>query len=104
LDVWPLDEYNAVLLNEVCPLDNVNSDPPYDEHDLVVIGAGAGVLASSKQPGRHSVKSATISESLAGGDCLNVGCVPMKALIWSARATREVRRAAEFGIRISNPN
>jgi pyruvate/2-oxoglutarate dehydrogenase complex dihydrolipoamide dehydrogenase (E3) component len=45
-----------------------------------------------------------ISESLAGGDCLNVGCVPSKALIRSARAAREVRHAAEFGIHISNPD
>ena len=39
-----------------------------------------------------------ISEHLAGGDCLNVGCVPSKALIRSARAASEVRRAAEFGV------
>jgi hypothetical protein len=47
LDVWPLYESNAVLLNEVHPLDYVNSDPPYDEYDLVVIGAKAGSLISS---------------------------------------------------------
>lgn len=39
-----------------------------------------------------------ISEHLAGGDCLNVGCVPSKALLRAARAIREVRRASEFGI------
>lgn len=39
-----------------------------------------------------------ISEHLAGGDCLNVGCVPSKALIRAAKAYAEVKRAAEFGI------
>jgi pyruvate/2-oxoglutarate dehydrogenase complex dihydrolipoamide dehydrogenase (E3) component len=104
LDVWPLDDYNAILLNEVHPLDYVNSDPPYDEYDLVVIGAGAGGLVSSKQAGRRGAKSAMISESLAGGDCLSASCVPSKALIRSACATREVCRAAEFGICISDPD
>ena len=39
-----------------------------------------------------------ISEHLAGGDCLNVGCVPSKALLRCARAASEVKRAAEFGL------
>ena len=42
--------------------------------------------------------SALISEHLAGGDCLNVGCVPSKALIRTAKALVEVKRASEFGI------
>ena len=51
-----------------------------------------------RKAARRGAKSAMISESLAGGDCLNVGCVPSKALIRSARAIREVRRASEFGV------
>jgi pyruvate/2-oxoglutarate dehydrogenase complex dihydrolipoamide dehydrogenase (E3) component len=43
-----------------------------------------------------------ISEKLAGGDCLNVGCVPSKALIRSARAVSQVKRASEFGVVIPN--
>jgi pyruvate/2-oxoglutarate dehydrogenase complex dihydrolipoamide dehydrogenase (E3) component len=104
LDVWPLDEYNAVLLNKVHLLDNINSNPPYDEYNLVVIGAKAGGLISSKQAGLHGTKSTMISESLAGGDCLNIVCEPSTALIRSACAAREVRCAAEFGICISNPD
>ena len=45
-----------------------------------------------------SLCSALISEHLAGGDCLNVGCVPSKGLIRAAKAMAEVKRAAEFGI------
>ena len=105
LNIWPLDEFNALLLNEVHPVDyDITSSkqvlPHNDVYDLVVIGAGAGGLVSSKQAARRGAKSAMISQHLAGGDCLNVGCVPSKALIRSARAVRHVRRAADFGVRV----
>ena len=70
--------------------------PPAVEYDLIAIGAGAGGLVSAKQSGRRGARSAMISEHMAGGDCLNVGCVPSKALLRCARAIKEVRRAAEF--------
>mmetsp|Transcript_36624 Transcript_36624/g.41200 ORF Transcript_36624/g.41200 Transcript_36624/m.41200 type:complete len:576 (+) Transcript_36624:168-1895(+) len=96
--IWPLDEYNVKLLNEVHPRDYVSEKEPYPEYDLIAIGAGAGGLVSSKQSARRGAKSAMISEALAGGDCLNVGCVPSKALIRSARAVSQIRKADEFGI------
>jgi pyruvate/2-oxoglutarate dehydrogenase complex dihydrolipoamide dehydrogenase (E3) component len=43
-----------------------------------------------------------ISEKLAGGDCLNVGCVPSKALLRAAKALREVKRSSTFGIQLSS--
>ena len=50
LDVWPLDEHNAALLNEVHPLGYTSStDTPHEEYDLIAIGSGAGGLVSSKQ-------------------------------------------------------
>lgn len=51
LNVWPLDEYNAKLLNEVHPKDwpGFTSENAPEEYDLVVIGAGAGGLVSSRQ-------------------------------------------------------
>ena len=50
LDVWPLDEHNAVLLNEVHPRDYTqSSDEPHEVYDLIAIGAGAGGLVTSKQ-------------------------------------------------------
>jgi len=49
LDVWPLDEYNAVLLNQVHPIDYESSQPPHEIYDLIALGAGAGGLVSSKQ-------------------------------------------------------
>jgi pyruvate/2-oxoglutarate dehydrogenase complex dihydrolipoamide dehydrogenase (E3) component len=67
-------------------------------YDLIAMGAGAGGLVSSKQSARRGAKSALISEALAGGDCLNVGCVPSKALIRAAKAVAEVKNCAEFGV------
>lgn len=100
LGIWPLDEHNAKLLNEVHPRGFVTSkeDAPHDEYDLIAIGSGAGGLVSSKQTARRGGKSAMISEYLAGGDCLNVGCVPSKSLIRSARAISQIRKASSLGI------
>ena len=102
LEIWPLDESNVKLLNQVHPRIYRSAENPHEVYDLIAIGAGAGGLVSSKQAGRRGAKSAMISEKLAGGDCLNVGCVPSKALIRSARAMKEISRAAEFGIHLEN--
>ncbi len=50
--------------------------------------------------GRAGAKVALIEKHLMGGDCLNVGCVPSKALIRAARAAAEIRAAADFGVNI----
>ena len=94
----PLDEYNAALLDAVHPVDWKDPTPePGFVYDLVALGAGAGGLVSAKQSARRGAQSALISAHLAGGDCLNVGCVPSKALIRCARAARD-RANNEFGI------
>ena len=68
LGIWPLDEANADLLNQVHPIEYVSSQTPHEIYDLIAIGAGAGGLVSSKQSARRGAKSAMISEHLAGGD------------------------------------
>jgi len=102
LNVWPLDEHNIKTLDAVHPRGWEDPEPAA-EYDLIAIGAGAGGLVSAKQSGRRGARSAMISEHLAGGDCLNVGCVPSKALLRCARAIKEVRRASEFGVLIAGP-
>lgn len=49
LELWPLDEYNAALLNQVHPIDFESSEPLHEVYDLIAVGAGAGGLVSSKQ-------------------------------------------------------
>ena len=96
LGVWPLDVSNARLLDLVHPRHWPDPTPP-EVYDLLVIGAGAGGLVSSKQAARRGARSCMISEHLAGGDCLNVGCVPSKALLHCARVAREARAALAEG-------
>lgn len=56
----------------------------------MAIGAGAGGLVSAAGSAGVGGKVAIIEEHLMGGDCLNVGCVPSKALIRCAKAAHEV--------------
>jgi hypothetical protein len=97
---WPPDEHNAKLLDAVAPL-WMNPAPPSPDtplyYDLVAIGAGAGGLVSAKQSSRRGFRSALIEKHLAGGDCLNVGCVPSKALLRAAKAAKE-RRGGNMGM------
>jgi len=98
-EVSPLDEHNIKLLDLVKPKKWVDPEPLKKYH-LVVIGAGAGGLISAIQSAGLGGKVALIEKHLLGGDCLNVGCVPSKALIRCARAAKEVMNAESFGIEI----
>jgi pyruvate/2-oxoglutarate dehydrogenase complex dihydrolipoamide dehydrogenase (E3) component len=97
--ITPLDEYNQELLNNVHPSDWINPTP-VERYDLVVIGAGTAGLVTAKGAGGLGLglKVALIEKHLMGGDCLNVGCVPSKCLIRSARAVADVRDANNLGI------
>jgi pyruvate/2-oxoglutarate dehydrogenase complex dihydrolipoamide dehydrogenase (E3) component len=95
----PLDSYNQKLLNHVHPPDWSNPTPQA-EYDLVVIGAGtAGLVVAAGSAGLGiGLKIALIEKEYMGGDCLNVGCVPSKCLIRSARAVGELKHAAKLGV------
>ncbi len=75
------------------------SKPKKFEYDMVVIGAGAAGLVTSYISAAVKAKVALIEKHKMGGDCLNTGCVPSKALIRSARILSDIQRAREFGIR-----
>ncbi len=67
--------------------------------DLVVIGAGPGGYVAAKRAGQVVVKTAIIEREWIGGVCLNVGCIPSKALIHNAEVLELFHRAKEFGVR-----
>lgn len=71
--------------------------PKRFDRNLVVIGAGSGGLVSAYIAAAVKAKVTLIEKHKMGGDCLNTGCVPSKALIRSARFLAQTRRAAEFG-------
>jgi len=93
----PLDEHNQRLLGGVHPPDWVNPEPKPKYH-LVVIGGGTAGLVSAAAAAGLGASVALVERQLLGGDCLNFGCVPSKAILRAARAAADVRRAHEFGI------
>ena len=97
--IQPVDQYNRDLIANVHPLDWVNPQAA-KIYDLVVIGAGTaglGVAAGAAGLGL-GLKVALIEKNLKGGDGLNVGCVPSKCVIRSARVVADMRDATMFGI------
>jgi len=95
--VEPRDEHNLQLLENVHPPAWINPQPQGRYH-LVVIGAGTAGLVSAAGAAGLGARVALIERHLMGGDCLNVGCVPSKAVIRAARAWHEAREAASrFG-------
>ncbi len=68
------------------------------DRNLVVIGAGAGGLVSAYIAAAVKAKVTLVEGHRMGGDCLNYGCVPSKALIRSAKAARQLKKAHELGV------
>jgi len=69
-------------------------------YNLVVIGAGAAGLTAAHAAAAVGAKVALIERHLLGGDCLNVGCVPSKAIIRTSRLYAEMRHATQYGAQI----
>ena len=100
--IAPLDVANQRLIDAVHPQHWINPQPR-NIYDLVVIGGGTAGLVSAIGAAGLGARVALIERGLLGGDCLNVGCVPSKALLRSARAIGEAHRAATLGIRVGAP-
>lgn len=97
----PADEHDSELLKQVHPADWTNPKPtgPYN---LVAIGGGtAGIIAALGAAGLGA-RVALVEKHLLGGDCLNFGCVPSKALIRCGRAAYETSTADRFGCDVSS--
>ncbi len=73
------------------------------DFDLIVIGAGAAGLSVTAGAAQLGVKVALIERERMGGDCLNIGCIPSKALLAAAHVARAARGAERFGIRLGTP-
>jgi pyruvate/2-oxoglutarate dehydrogenase complex dihydrolipoamide dehydrogenase (E3) component/uncharacterized membrane protein YdjX (TVP38/TMEM64 family) len=76
-----------------------HNKPRSFDYNLIVIGAGSGGLVSAYIAAAVKAKVALIEKHRMGGDCLNTGCVPSKALIRSARLVAEAREAGRYGLR-----
>ncbi len=78
--------------------------PKKYDRNLVVIGAGAAGLVSSYIAATVKAKVTLVEASKMGGDCLNYGCVPSKALIKSAKVAEQMRKADVYGLQKTNPH
>ncbi|GAB5361623.1 hypothetical protein AAMO2058_000728400 [Amorphochlora amoebiformis] len=97
LEVSPLDKYNTELLESVHPLKWDDPDGK-DRYNLVVIGGGTAGLVTAAGSAGVGARVALIESELLGGDCLNVGCVPSKALLKSAKIAHYIKSASKYGI------
>ncbi|MBI4230222.1 MAG: mercuric reductase [Planctomycetes bacterium] len=96
----PEDAHNRTLVSNVHPADWVHPEPS-GRYNLVVVGAGTAGLVTAAGAAGLGAKVALVERHLMGGDCLNVGCVPSKALLRAARACADVRDAGGgFGVRV----
>ena len=71
--------------------------PTLETFDAIVVGAGQAGPAIAARCSREGLRTAVIERGAFGGTCVNVGCIPTKTLVASARAMHLARRGAEFG-------
>ena len=102
LGVFPLLARKAMEIFKAQKVLSNWPKPRRFDRDMVVIGAGAAGLVSSYIAAAVNSKVTLIEKHKMGGDCLNYGCVPSKALLRSAKFIDHVRRAKEFGMSSSD--
>ena len=78
--------------------------PKSFDRNLVVIGAGSAGLVSALIAATVKAKVTLVEANKMGGDCLNTGCVPSKALIKSAKVAEQMRHADRYGITPTEPD
>jgi pyruvate/2-oxoglutarate dehydrogenase complex dihydrolipoamide dehydrogenase (E3) component/uncharacterized membrane protein YdjX (TVP38/TMEM64 family) len=99
LGLFPLVAKAAVAVMQARKVYARWDRPARFDRNLVVIGAGAGGLVSAYIAAAVKAKVTLIEGHKMGGDCLNFGCVPSKALIKSAKLAKQIRNAQQWGLR-----
>ena len=95
----PADPSNRELVRNVHPEDWINPTPA-GRYNLVVLGAGTAGLVTAAGAAGLGARVALVERDLMGGDCLNIGCVPSKAVLRAGRAADAVRNAGVFGVKV----
>jgi dihydrolipoamide dehydrogenase len=99
LGIFPLAaKYTVAFINARKALGKYKKPARFD-HNLVVIGAGSAGLVSAYIAAAVKASVALIEKHKMGGECLNTGCVPSKAIIRSARFLHSLQRAPELGFK-----
>ena len=96
-----VDDANRRLIANVHPPEWRNPTPG-GVYNLVVLGGGSAGMVAAIGAAGLGAKVALIERHLLGGDCLNVGCVPSKTVIRSAKLLGEIARAADLGVQVDD--
>ncbi len=99
LGIFPLIAKKILDMLKAQKIYKAFSKPKSFDYNLVAIGAGSAGLVSAYIAAAVKAKVALIEKHQMGGDCLNTGCVPSKALIRSAKMLSYAKRAQEFGFK-----
>lgn len=99
LGIFPLAARKFVEVLQKKKIYRGYDKPTHFDRNLVVIGAGSAGLVSAFIAATVQARVSLIEQHKMGGDCLNTGCVPSKALIRSAKFVNHVHRAGEFGMK-----
>lgn len=99
LGLFPIIAKKLIALIQAGKVYKQFKKPKTFDNNLIVIGAGSGGLVTSYIAAAVKAKVTLIEKHKMGGDCLNTGCVPSKALIRSAKWLSHLKRAEEFGIK-----
>jgi pyruvate/2-oxoglutarate dehydrogenase complex dihydrolipoamide dehydrogenase (E3) component len=91
------DIYDRQLVDNCHPSPWINPRPT-GRYNLVVLGAGTAGLVSAAGAATLGAKVALVERALLGGDCLNTGCVPSKAVLRASRAIYDARESKAFGV------
>jgi pyruvate/2-oxoglutarate dehydrogenase complex dihydrolipoamide dehydrogenase (E3) component len=94
-----MESFELDLKKDVFPAGWKNPKPA-EIYDLIVLGGGPGGMTAATLANNLHAKVAIVEKEHLRGECLNVGCIPSKALLRSSRLAAEVRNAAEMGIEI----
>ena len=104
LGIFPLIAKSIIGLIKRRRVYGSHRRPRRFDRNLVVIGAGAGGLVTAYIAAAVRAKVTLVEAGTMGGDCLNTGCVPSKALIRSARLAHDIRHADQFGLESAEPS
>jgi len=98
LGIFPLIAKKIVDMVKAKKIYEGHTKPEKFDHDIVVLGAGSGGLVTSYIGAVVKAKVTLIERHKMGGDCLNTGCVPSKALIRSGKLMHNIRHSEKYGV------
>jgi dihydrolipoamide dehydrogenase len=76
---------------------------PESRYDCIVIGSGPGGYVAAIRAAQLGMKTAVVEKEFIGGRCLNIACIPAKAVLRAADVATEVRHAGDFGVKVGEP-